>query len=151
MSFFPKSSSMATALLLTTSVAFADTQAGIAALENNDVETAAKEFQASLDAGDGDGAFYLGRMFELGLGTEVNIQQAILLYKVSAEQESALGMNRLGLMFLDGQTVIKDFQRGSELVCKAADKGEANAQFNCGAAYSEGKGLPKDTTKAPDY
>lgn len=102
-------------------VAFADTKAGVAALEAGDVEKAAKEFQTSYDSGDADGAFYLGRMFEMGLGTEVNIPQAVALFQASADKGSALAINRLGLMYLDGQGVIRDYQKGAEMVCKAAD------------------------------
>ena len=53
--------------------------------------------------------------------------------------------------YLDGQSVIRDFEKGAELVCKAADMGEQNAQFNCGAMLSDGKGVAKDRTKALEY
>lgn len=132
-------------------MASANIEAGIAALEQNDAEAAAREFQASFEGGDPDGAFYLGRMFELGLGTEPSLQRAAELYQVAANQESALAMNRLGLMYFDGDVVIRDYARGAELICGAADKGEINAQFSCGAIYSEGKGLPQDEAKALDY
>lgn len=131
--------------------ALADIPTGVTALEKGDVETAAKEFQNSFDTGDADGAFYLGRMFELGLGTNPDISQASELYKVAAAKDSALAQNRLGLMYFDGQTVIRDYAKGAELICKAADAGEANAQFNCGAAYGDGKGVDKDPAKAMEY
>ncbi|MDX5411660.1 MAG: sel1 repeat family protein, partial [Rhodobacterales bacterium] len=104
----------------------ADIAAGIAALEQGDAETAAQSFQTSFENGEADGAFYLGRMFELGLGTQPDLAQAAELYKAAAARESALAMNRLGLMYLDGQGVIRDFTVGAELICKAAEKGEAN-------------------------
>ena len=129
----------------------ADISSGVTALESGDAERAAREFQSAYDAGDADGAFYLGRMFELGLGADPNIQQAAELFKLAAEGNSALGLNRLGLMYLDGQAVIKDFARGAELVCQAADLGDANAQFNCGAVFADGKGVEADSVKARDY
>lgn len=52
------------ALGFSPAVAFADLETGLTALDAGDVATAASEFQASFEAGDGDGAFYLGRMFE---------------------------------------------------------------------------------------
>lgn len=131
------------------SPAFADIPAGLAALDANNPTAAAKEFQAAYDAG--DGAFYLGRMFELGVGTAPNLHQAAALYKRAAEKVSPMGLNRLGLMYLDGQTVIRDFQKGAELICQAADLGEANAQFNCGVCYAEARGVAKDQTRALEY
>ena len=129
----------------------ADIATGVKALEGGDAESAAREFQAAFDAGDPNGAFYLGRMFELGLGAEPNMQQAAELFKLAAAGNSALGLNRLGLMYLDGQAVIKDFARGAELVCQAADLGDANAQFNCGAVLADGKGVKIDAPRARDY
>ena len=32
--------------------------------------------------------------------------------------------------------------------CKAAEQGDADAQFNLGAAYREGDGVPKDAAEA---
>ena len=131
--------------------AFADSKAGLAELDAGNYEAAAKEFQASFDAGDGDGAFYLGRMFEMGVGTTINLPKAVALFEAAASKGSALGTNRLGLMYLDGQSVIRDFEKGTQLVCKAADMGEQNAQFNCGAMLSDGKGVTKDRAKALEY
>jgi TPR repeat protein len=129
----------------------ADIEAGIAALEQSDVETAARQFQASFEGGNPDGAFYLGRMFELGLGTEPNLTRAAELYMAAASQDSALALNRLGLMYFNGEVVIRDYVQGADYICRAAEKGEINAQFSCGAAYNEGKGVEKDLSKARDY
>jgi hypothetical protein len=131
--------------------AFADIPAGIAALEKGDAELAAATFAQSFEAGDADGAFYLGRMFEMGLGAAPDMIQATSLYQASADNGSVLAQNRLGLMYLDGQGVLKDYVKGAELVCKAADQGDANAQFNCGAVYAEGRGVEADKTKAIGY
>lgn len=151
MRFIARISTVAGAALLCAAPVFADIAAGVAALEKNDPVTAAKAFQAEFDAGNADGAFYLGRMYELGLGTNPDLVQASALYKLGANKNSPMALNRLGLMYLDGQTVIRDFQKGAELICKAADLGESNAQFNCGASYADGRGVAKDPVKALEY
>lgn len=140
----------ALALLLQGSLVRADIQSGIAALQTGNAEQAAKDFQAAFEAGDADGAFYLGRMFEMGLGAAPDMVRAGELYKVSADADSALGLNRLGLLYMDGQGVIRDYAQGADLMCKAAEKGLASAQFNCAAALTDGKGVEKDTTRAAD-
>ena len=108
---------------------------GLEHLEINDVSSAAKEFSKAYDNGDADGAFYLGRMSELGIGLKPDLSRAVALYKAGSEKGSPLAKNRLGLMHLSGQGALQDFELGAKLVCEAADKGDSNAQFNCGNLY----------------
>jgi TPR repeat protein len=133
---------------LSANVAFASVPDGITALEAGDVQEAAQLFQTAYDAGDAEGAFYLGRLFELGLGTDKDMRRATSLYALAAEEESVLAQNRLGLMYLDGEFVLQDFARAAELICAAAESGDANGQFNCGLLYAEGKGVTQDDTEA---
>ena len=72
-------------VLMTASTAMADVSEGIAALEAGNVQGAAQLFQEAFDAGEADGAFYLGRLFELGLGTDKDMRRAAALYAVAAE------------------------------------------------------------------
>lgn len=129
----------------------ADVTAGLAALDEGKVPEAAKQFQAAWDAGDADGAFYLGRLFELGVGIEADLTRAAQLYAVGAESGSARAKNRYGLMFIEGRPVLKDFERGTKLVCEAAAAGDANGQFNCGVSHADGLGVPVDPAKAQDW
>lgn len=140
-----------TSSLISSSLAFADVVKGLEYLENNDVASAAAEFNKAYEAGDGDGAFYLGRLSEMGIGLKADSSRAAALYKAAADKGSALGLNRLGLMHLSGQGALQDFQLGAEYICKAAEKGNANAQFNCGNLYLQGKGVGEDKSKAVAY
>lgn len=128
--------------------AMADVTRGIAALEAGDVQGSVQEFQAAFEAGDGDGAFYIGRLFEVGLGTEQDMRRATELYAVAVSENSALAQNRLGLMHLNGEFVLQDYKRAAELICAAAEQDDANSQFNCGLLYSEGKGVEIDAERA---
>ena len=69
--------SVSTALIVTTPPAFADVSDGLAALDAGDIASAASRFQDGFAAGDADGAFYLGRLFEFGLGTDADITRAV--------------------------------------------------------------------------
>lgn len=133
--------------VLGTSV-FADVESGLAALDEGRVQDAAAAFQAAFEAGDADGAFYLGRLVELGVGIEANVLQAAQVYQQAAEAGSAQAQNRLGLMYIQGAPVLKDFERGTELVCQAAEAGDANGQFNCGVSFAEGIGVDTDAERA---
>jgi uncharacterized protein len=127
-----------------TLIAYADTKRGLAALEGNKIGEAAEAFNAAFEKGDGDGAFYLGRMVELGVGVEPDIRRAAQLYDAGAVKGSALAKSRLGLMKMGGEGVLQDFDAGAKLVCDAAEAGLADAQFNCGNLYLSGKGVTKD-------
>ncbi len=107
----------------------ADVEKGLGFLNDGDPDAAIVEFQNAFEAGDGDGAFYLGRLVELS--PQPNVAEAVAFFKDGAEAGSALAQNRLGLMYLEGVAVLQDFEEGTRLVCEAADKGDANGQFNC--------------------
>lgn len=136
---------------LMTSPAFADVTKGLSALDAGDVALAASEFQAGFQAGNGDGAFYLGRLFEFGIGTDTDVTRAANLYAAGAEAGSILAMNRLGLMYLEGTTLLRDYGEASRLFCDAADLGDANGQLNCALMLDQGKGSDPDPIRAIEY
>ena len=134
------------ALLSTAS--YADVSAGIDFLNAGDVSAAAEEFAASYEAGEPEGAFYLGRLFELGLGTEQDEMRAANLYSAAADAGSAKAQARLGLMYHEGRVLLRDYVEGTRLLCEAADAGDADGLLNCGMAYQLGRGVAIDTAKA---
>lgn len=150
MSLF-RSTVVALSLSLLTTASFADTSEGVALLESGDVTGAASSFAAAYEAGDGEGAFYLGRLFELGLGTETDETRAANLYAAAAELGSQRAQLRLGLIYHEGRVLLRDYVEGTRLICAAADAGNPEAQLNCGLAHQTGRGVAVDTTKATEY
>lgn len=124
---------------------------GLAALDAQDFEGAVTAFQGAFDEGDADGAFYLGRMLELGLGGATNLGAAVGLYRAASDMGSAPAMNRLGVLHIQGNAVLQDYTEGARLVCAAAEKGDTNGAFNCGTVLLEGLGVGKDEAKAYDW
>jgi TPR repeat protein len=55
---------------------------------------------------------------------------------------------RLGVLYVQGQTVPQDYQRASTLFRAAAEAGIAEAQYNVAVMYNEGMGMPRDLTQA---
>lgn len=131
--------------------ALADVGKGIELLNAGDVSGAAAEFAASYESGDGEGAFYLGRLFELGLGTDKDEMRAANLYSAGAEAGSTNAKLRLGLMYHEGRVLLRDYVEGTRLVCEAADAGNVDGQFNCGLAYQIGRGVAVDADQAVSY
>lgn len=147
---FPTVSSCFAAALWTIP-AYADVETGVALLNAGDVSGAATEFAAAYEAGDGEGAFYLGRLFELGLGTEQDEMRAANLYSAAAESGSAKAQVRLGLMYHEGRVLLRDYVEGTRLLCAAADAGDPDGQLNCGLAYRAGRGVEQDDVLAVSY
>lgn len=144
----PMTRSLTAALTFLAFPAFADLREGLTALETGNFEAAAASFAAAVDEGEADGHFYLGRMLELGMGGQPDLVTAVEIYKKGAEAKSALAQNRLGLLHLDGQLVLQDYERAAELLCASAEAGDANGLFNCALLKLEGRGIEADTTAA---
>ena len=125
---------------------------GKTALDKRQFQNAAQLFGKAFEGGASDGAFYLGRMLELGIGGgKADMAGAIVLYKKGSDKGSPLAKNRLGMLHLNGLGVLQDYETGAKMVCDAADQGDANGQFNCALVHSEGRGVKKDPKKAVSY
>jgi len=124
---------------------------GLIALDDGDYKTAAEKFAKGFEQGEVDGAFYLGRMLELGLGGTPDLQASIGLYIAGGAKNSALAKNRLGVLHILGTGVLQDYVEGAKLLCEAAELGDVNGAYNCGSVMLEGKGVEKDEVKALDW
>lgn len=145
MNLFPRLILTALATVALPVLAHATVKDGLAALEKQEFQKAAELFAKAVEAKEPDGAFYLGRMMEMGMmGQQANMASAIEAYKQGVSKGSALAKNRLGMLHLEGQGVLQDFEEGGKMVCESADAGDANGQFNCGLLTVEGRGVPKD-------
>lgn len=138
---------LATALF-SVGTASADVSTGLEQLTSQNFEEAVSSFKTAFENGDGDGAFYLGRMVEMGLGIDADPKRAAVIYAAAIEKNSALAMNRLGIMHLAGDGILQDYVRAAELICRSADLGNSDAQFNCANLYLQGKGVALDNAKA---
>lgn len=95
--------------------------------------------------------FLLGKMYQLGLGTEIDYTKAVKWYEKSIVNENAKALNNLGLMYMNELGVDKNFPKAKVLFEKAAEKGLGIASFNLGMLYFYGKGVAKDRIKALEY
>ena len=58
------------------------------------------------------------------------------------------GIANLGLMYLNGRGVTKDYDRALDLFRKAIELGDADAMFYLAVMYSQGLGLERDEDMA---
>ncbi len=142
----------AVALGVSVSAAFAQSSAaleeGVTALNAGNYKVAAEKFSEGFKAGDVDGAFYLGRMLELGLGGSPDLKAAIGLYIAGSAKNSGPAKNRLGVLHIQGKGVLQDYADGAKLVCAVADLGDVNGEYNCASLLLAGKGIEQDEAAA---
>jgi len=88
--------------------------------------------------------------FALGRALEAAKQydEAMRLYRKSADAGNARAMANLGKMYADGRGAAKNEAEALRLFRKAADVGDTLAIANLGFMYANGRGVAKDETEA---
>ncbi|KAG2373129.1 hypothetical protein C9374_012861 [Naegleria lovaniensis] len=77
--------------------------------------------------------------------------KAVKCFLRSAKQGCKEAQNNLGLMYLNGTGVKKDFTQAFEWLEKAAHQGCPTAQFNLGLLYEKGDGVQQDLKQANEW
>lgn len=127
-------------------VAHADFKAGEQAYLAENYAVALKELRPLADKGNASAQFYLGAMYELGLGVTEDNDKAIALYRKSADGGVVPALSALARSYYrtgDQPSVDKAF----ELYLEAAGKGDGSALEFLGRAVAFGgapsRGLPQ--------
>ena len=68
-----------------------------------------------------------------------------------AEQGDAEAQFNLGLMYEEGQGVLRNYKEAVKWIRKAAEQGFAKAQCYLGVMYHNGKGVPKNYMEALEW
>jgi TPR repeat protein len=135
-------------VLLLTSLAHADFQAGKDAYDQRDYETAFKEWQSLAEESEALAQYNLGVMYDKGQGVPQDDGQAADWYRRAAAQGDAGAQSQLGGLYSLGQGVPQDYAQAREWFLKAAEQGNADAQFSLGLFYTQGWGVPQDYVQA---
>ncbi len=94
--------------------------------------------------GDAEGRYLMGELFEEGKAVARNIEEAMALYRLSAEQGFVKAQYRLGFKLFMGHDCEAEPGEGVRLVSLAAAQGHAMAHFLLGLAYLAGRGVARD-------
>ncbi len=81
--------------------------------------------------------FNVGVMFERGIGTNQNFQEAVFWYKKASENGNKHSLNNLGNMYVNGLGVPKDINVAKSLFYAASDCGSGLADFNLAVLYGQ--------------
>ncbi|WP_221901526.1 tetratricopeptide repeat protein [Bathymodiolus platifrons methanotrophic gill symbiont] len=71
--------------------------------------------------------------------------------RIKAEEGSAKAQYNLGVMYTEGEGVIKDYKQAFKWFTKSAEQGDSSAQYNLGLMYANGLGVIKDYRQAYMY
>ena len=89
--------------------------------------------------------FYMGEATRLGLGSEVNPENAITWYKMAIRQGFAPAENTMAVWLLENKAENILIPR---LLIRAAQRGYAPAQYNLCRLYATGEQIEKDSQRA---
>ncbi len=111
-------------------------------------------------AGDLDGGYYLGYIYEKGIGVIADYKKAFDYYnRVTKSQSTALNDRdainlsniALGLMYVKGNGVEEDSEAALNYFTAASDNNSAKASYYIGQMYENGIGVDKDYEKAMEF
>jgi TPR repeat protein len=123
-------------------------EAGITALQANNMPLAFKEFLAAANEGHADSQFNVGVMYEQGTGVGKNEKEAFLWYGKSASQGNAAAQFNLGVLYENGRGTKVDFAKANEWYRKASVQGDGLAIGNLGMLYVRGQGVKENKIAA---
>ena len=113
---------------------------GVLAYQYKQYPTALAEFTYLADEGDPTAAYYLGKMYQQGLGVNENIAKARQLFQAADSGYYYPATAELGKILLKGAPQVPaEPARGIELLKKASYAGDADAPFELGQIYANGE------------
>ncbi|MDO6761475.1 tetratricopeptide repeat protein [Tamlana sp. 2_MG-2023] len=99
------------------------------------------DFTEAAKAGHVYAQYNLGLMYEQGLGTNKNLEEAVHWYRESSMQGNSAAQFNLGVCYENGNGTAIDFDKANEWYRKASVQGDGLAIGNLGMLYIRGQGV----------
>ena len=128
-----------------------DTEMGIRLFQSKNYKAALPHLQRAAKAGNIQVLFYLGYMYEKGLGTPKNYTSAFNMYKRGVNNGNAECMYGLGCLYANGLGVTASQNKAFALFKQSADQGFAYAASRTSYCLYMGTGTNKNTYEAIRY
>lgn len=128
-------------------LASADYEAGLDEYQRGHYASAIHEWRTAAEQGNPDSQFALGMMFERGQGVSASLDEAYKWYRLAADNGLTDAQVRLAELYLlerldgDSGSAVQWFER-------AAEAGNAAAQFQLGLLHLEGEGVDENAELA---
>ncbi len=118
---------------------------------NGDDYVLVERFQSQqklAQAGDASAMYEVGRMYELGRGTQPSLQKAMQWYERALQKGQNNAGAQLGVIYYEGDSVKRDLNKAFKLLNSAANSGSATAQYYLGQMYEHGQGVQRNQNQA---
>ena len=127
-----------------------DFSSGLAAFEAKHFSRAMQLLSPFANNGDAHAQHMCAIMFQNGLGTVENPEQAVKMMTSSAEQGYPIAQHGLGFMYMQGECLEKDSVKAVEWFEKAAEQGLQGSLTTLAMMYEQGEGVENNSEKAKE-
>ena len=110
--------------------------------------TKIREMIAQARDGDAETAYRLGVAFANGIGTKLDVPEALKWLRVAADRNHPEALFLIGRCYAEGNGIPKDPAKAVAWYRKAAETGLPEAQMALGKCYESGIGVQKDAVEA---
>jgi TPR repeat protein len=124
---------------------------GMKAIEHSNYELAITWLQPLAEQGHVRARYFLGWMYENGLGVAIDHREAARWYRLAAEQGEPFAQTRLGYFNEKGLGVARDDTLAAQWYAKSAESGELQGQSHLGTMYRDGRGVTRDFKQAEKW
>jgi TPR repeat protein len=124
---------------------------GVRAFTSKNYELAITWLKPLAEKGHVKAQYYLGWMYERGLGVAIDLREAARWYRLAAEQAEPFTQTRLGYFYERGLGVARDDRLAAQWYAKSAEAGEEQGQSHLGAMYRDGRGVARDFKEAEKW
>ena len=97
------------------------------------------------------GLLILGRLYDEGLGIDVDHKEALKYFEKAADQGNADAQNIVGNIYTVADFVKHDYKKAFDNYQKAASQGHLYGMLNFGLCYQEGQGTDMDIIAAENW
>ena len=140
-------------LCLLSTTALADLSDALTAFKISRYEQAFAEFSYLADEGDATAYYYLGKMYAQGLGVPKDDTMAVEYYKKAESAYNIDAAYELAQILLSNATSADtpEFETGLRYLKRAAYAGQADALFELGEMFSQGKNVEQNYQNSFGY
>jgi TPR repeat protein len=128
-----------------------DYNLGMKAVEHRNYELAITWLRPLAEQGHVRAQYFLGWMYENGLGVAIDHREAARWYRLAAEQGEPFTQTRLGYFHEKGLGVARDDKLAAQWYAKSAESGELQGQSHLGIMYRDGRGVARDFKEAEKW
>jgi TPR repeat protein len=121
---------------------------GVNAFDSKNYELALTWFRPLAEKGHVRAQYYVGWMYEEGLGVATDPGEAARWYRRAAEQGDSFSQARLGHLYEQGLGVSRDDKLAVQWCSKSAEAGDRQGQMYLAAMYRDGRGVAQNFKEA---